>query len=320
MNWWMPNNFENKASVLEQRAQVIKAVRAFFDDQGFVEVETPVLQTMPGADTHIHGFRVENGQYLQNSPEFSMKKLLVAGMPRIYQICKVFRREERTKRHNPEFTMIEWYRAGADYTAIMEDCVALLQACADEYRYNGQVCDPHKEWIRISVADAFEQYAGIGLAAVLKDTEAFKAVAGVRVTDEDGWDDVFHAVMAEKIEPYLGAEVPCILYDYPADMAALSRKKPEDPRWAERFELYVCGVELANAFSELTDAKEQRARFEAEMALKEELYGERYPLDEDFLAALEHGMPESAGIALGIDRLVMLALGAEDIRDVIVEL
>lgn len=320
MNWWIPHNFENKARVLEQRGRIIAAVRAFFDDQGFVEVETPVLQTMPGADTHIHGFRVENGQYLQNSPEFSMKKLLVAGIPRIYQICKVFRREERTKRHNPEFTMIEWYCAGADYTAIMDDCKALLQACADEYRHNGQVCDPYKEWQLLSVVEAFDQYAGIDLAAVLDDLETFKSLAGVRVTDDDGWDDVFHAVMAEKIEPYLGAEVPCILYDYPADMAALSRKKPSDPRWAERFELYVCGVELANAFSELTDAVEQRARFEAEMALKEELYGERYPLDEDFLAALEHGMPESAGIALGIDRLVMLSLGADDIRDVIVEL
>lgn len=286
---------------------MLRAVRAYFDAQGFLEITTPVMQVMPGADAHIHAFEVQGGLYLQQSPEFAMKKLLVAGLPQIYQICPVFRREETTRIHSPEFTMLEWYRADADYTAIMDDCVGLLRALGVErFVFEDKACDPHAPWQRITVAQAFEDYAGIDLHGDLK---AQAEAAGLTVRFEYSWDDVFHAVMAAHIEPKLGQDAPTILYDYPAHMAALSRKKPGDPRWAERFELYVCGVELANAFSELTDAAEQRTRFEAEMAEKERLYGERYPLDEDFLAALEHGLPESGGIALGIDRLVMLSAG-----------
>ena len=308
--------------------RLISGIRAHFDAQGFLEVQTPILQTMPGADVHIHAYKLGNGPkdacYLHNSPEFAMKKLLVAGLPKIYQICPVFRREERTKLHNPEFTMIEWYRAQADYTDIMQDCENLLHALnIKEFRHNGQTCDPYASWQRITVCEAFKQYANIDLLPLLGERDgvrgfgaAAKAI-GVRTLETDNWDDIFHAVMAEKIEPYLGRSVPTILHDYPASMAALSRKKPEDPRFAERFELYVCGVELANAFSELTDATEQRTRFTTDMAEKERLYGESYPLDEDFLAALEHGLPESAGIALGIDRLIMLATGAKTIEQVL---
>jgi lysyl-tRNA synthetase class 2 len=315
MNWWLPHNFEKKRGFLEERARIMGAVRGFFDGQGFTHVETPVMQACPGVDTHIHGFAVEGGQYLQTSPEFAMKKLLVAGMERIYQICPVFRREENTRLHNPEFTMIEWYRAGADYTAIMDDCVELLRFLGvEKFRYNGKECDPHQEWQRLSVEDAFREYAGMELP---EDLEAFKAIAPVRVVETDQWDDVFHAIMAEKIEPHLGMGVPTILYDYPASMGALARKKPSDLRWAERFELYVCGVELANAFSELTDAAEQRARIEADMELKRELYGFDYPVDEDFLKALEHGMPEAGGIALGLDRLIMLSCGIDSIDQVL---
>ena len=314
MSWWLPHKFDEKRPFLEKRAKIVREIHRFFDEQGFLAVETPVLQTMPGADVHIHGFKVENGQYLQNSPEFAMKKLLVAGLPKIYQICPVFRKEERTKLHNPEFTMLEWYRAGAGYKEIMDDCEALLCALAPEFRYNCKTCDPNKDWQRISVEEAFKEYADIDLN---EDLKACAEKIGVRVADADSWEDVFHAVMAEKIEPHLGSPAPTILYDYPASMAALARKKPGDERYAERFELYVCGVELANAFGELTDAAEQRARFEADMAEKQRLYGESYPIDEDFLAALEHGMPESAGIALGVDRLIILATGAENIEQVL---
>lgn len=330
MSSWLPEKFEQRRPFLEKRTALIKAMRAFFDDQGFMEVETPVLQTSPCAEAHLHGFKTalknadlshERDLYLHTSPEFAMKKLLVAGMERIYQICHTFRNAEGSSLHSPEFTMIEWYRTGAGYEQIMDDCVDLLRAVAKKldiqtYRYKTSSADPFAEWQRVSVAEAFEQYANIGLAAVLDDTENFAAAAkaqGIRVADNDKWDDIFFAVMDALIEPHLGMGAPTILYDYPACMAALSRKKADDPRFAERFELYVCGIELANAFSELTDATEQRTRYHAEMALKKELYGEDYPVDEDFLRALEYGLPESGGIALGIDRLVMLATGADDI-------
>lgn len=315
MSWWLPHKFEQKKPYLRERQRIIKAVRSYFDGQGFEEVETPILQTMPGADVHIHGFEVQGGSFLQNSPEFAMKKLLVAGAENIYQICKVFRREEATKRHSPEFTMLEWYRAGAGYESIMQDCEELLRACADIYRYGEITCDPHKDWQRITVAEAFKEYAGIELTLDRAELAAAAASINVRVLETDSWDDIFHAIMAEKIEPYLGQGAPTILYEYPATMACLAKKKNDQV--AERFELYVCGIELANAFTELTDAKEQRARFVKDMEEKQRIYGESYPLDEDFLKALEHGLPESAGIALGIDRLVMLATGVEDIKQVL---
>lgn len=334
MNWWQPHNFNEKRRYLDGRAQVIKALRGFFDDNEFTEVDTPVLQVCPVMDTHIHAFRTDlknldlshrKTMYLQTSPEFDMKKLLVAGMERIYQICPVFRNAEGSSLHSTEFTLLEWYRAGADYRMLMDDSVDILRSIAGKmdiqyYTYKGKTSDPFKEWQIISVRDAFTKFANIDLALYLDDVSGFSNVIaelGVRVTAEDSWDDLFHAVMAEKIEPYLGVGVPTILYDYPVSMAALSRKKMDDPRFAERFEVYVCGVELANAYSELTDAQEQRTRYKAEMALKQTLYGEIYPPDENFFAALEHGLPESAGIALGVDRLVMLSLGAENINDVL---
>lgn len=331
---WNIEKFKEKQGFLAGRARLLRAIRTYFDGQEFTEVDTPILQVCPVMDTHIHAFRTEvkgldlkyeRDLYLHTSPEFAMKKLLAAGMPRIYQLCHVFRNGEGTRLHSLEFTMLEWYRARADYHAIMDDCEALLRHCARElgithYRHRDHVCDPFAAWQRLSVAAAFGHYAGIELDRYLEDTSAFAAAvraAGIRVADDDRWDDIFFRVMAEKIEPYLGMETPVILYDYPVCMASLSRRKPADPRYAERFELYVCGIELANAFSELTDADEQERRFHEEMAIKEKLYGERYPLDEDFIAALHSGMPESGGIALGVDRLAMLATGAEDIDQVL---
>lgn len=318
---------------LQMRAAVIKAIRDFFDGAGFTHVETPVLQACPTVDPHIHGFATERLDhdlkyaemlYLQTSPEFAMKKLLCEGWENIYQICPVFRNGEGSSLHSPEFTMIEWYRAHAGYEDIMDDCVNLLRAVAQAcdiqaYSYKGQSVNPFADWQKLSVAEAFGQFAGVDFTASLGDRKKFGQQCAniVRVLEDDSWDDLFFRVMGEVIEPKLGFDAPCILYDYPAHMAALSRKKPDDPRFAERFELYMAGVELANAFGELTDPVEQRARIEEDLVLKERLYGIRYPVDEEFLAALERGMPPSGGIALGIDRLCMLASGAEDIQDVL---
>lgn len=328
MNWWQPENFAKKKQNLKIRMKIIKAMREFFDKQGFLEVETPALQTMPCADMHIHGFKTDyfgpdlekvRDYYLHTSPEFEMKKLMVAGVSDLYQICRVYRNGESTKLHSPEFTMIEWYRAGADYRDIMRDCERLLRATAKaagitEFVYKDKICNPFDAFERITVAEAFEKYAGIDIKA--EDLASAARDKGIRVIDADGRDDVFHAIMAEKIEPYLGQGAPTILYDYPVSMACLS-KKAKDERFAERFELYICGVELANAFTELTDAAEQRKRFTEEMEAKDERYGFSYPVDEDFLTALEYGMPEAGGIALGVDRLIMLACGADNIEDVL---
>ena len=319
MSWFLPHNFAEKRPCLEKRMEVIRAMRRFFDERGFYEVETPILQACPTFDTHIHGFAVDQGAYLRSSPEFDMKKLMVAGVENLYQIGPCFRKDEHSKLHRPEFTMIEWYRAGVGYRSLMEDCESLLKTVSDHYSFQDKTCDPNLKWDIISVSEAFDQYCKIDLEGVLENRYAFSQKAediGVRSVDTDGWDDIFHAIMAEKIEPHLGVGAPCILYDYPLSMAALSRPKPEDPRFAERFELYVCGIELANAFSELTDVAEQKRRFEKDMQEKQRLYGVSYPPDEDFFAALEHGLPKSSGIALGVDRLMMLACGTDDIADV----
>lgn len=332
--WFHPDQFEQKIPALKTRMTIMRTVREYFDSQDFWEVETPALQVMPCADRHIHGFETvlwgadlkpKETLYLHTSPEFDMKKLLVAGAKDIYQLCKVYRNGESTKRHSPEFTLLEWYRAGGDYRDMMADCQRLLRLAAGKlgishYTYGGFKADPFAEWQKISVADAFEQYAGLDLGAYLGDAAAFNAAIGaigIRTAPDDAWDDLFFRVMLEKIEPHLGMGVPTILYDYPADMACLSRKNHKDPGYAERFELYVCGVELANAFSELTDAAEQRKRFEQEMKDKQALYGFTYPVDEEFLKALEYGMPEAGGCALGFDRLVMLSAGAEAISEIL---
>lgn len=332
--WWHPDSFARQRPYLRTRQAVIRAIRAFFDGQGFDEVETPILQVCPVMDTHIHGFgtdvmgvdlQFKKRLYLHTSPEFAMKKLLVAGMPAIYQICHVFRNAEGSRRHSVEFTMLEWYRAQAGYEEIMTDTGGLLRACAaaagvTHFRHREYACDVFAEPECLSVRDAFVRYAGIDLDLYLEDRDAFSAViaaAGIRVAADDRWDDLFFRVMAEKIEPVLGMAVPTILKDYPLCMASLARPCPHDPRYAARFEVYVCGIELANAFDELTDAAVQRERFESEMTAKKALYGETYPVDYDFIAALEHGMPRSGGIALGVDRLVMLCAGVDDIAQVL---
>ena len=338
-SWWTPEGFQARRANLARRAAIAAATRAYFTQAGFVEVETPALQVSPGMEPHLVAFATElqapgnvtqRRLYLHTSPEFAMKKLLVAGVPRLFQLARVFRNAERSATHHPEFTMLEWYRAGARYLDLVDDCEGLLRASADAagvdvLTWQGRRCDPRAKCERISVAEAFQRHANTDLLATIADPAApslrgLAAAArtlGIATRPGDGWDDIFFRIFLERIEPNLGIDRPTILYDYPTAMAALARLKPGDPRLCERFELYACGLELANAFGELTDAAEQRRRFAADQDLKERRYGARYPVDDDFIAALEHGLPESAGIALGFDRLVMLATGAETIEDVL---
>jgi lysyl-tRNA synthetase class 2 len=321
---------------LKARAQVVAAFRAWFAARDFVEVETPVLQISPGNETHLHAFAGEligpGGDrhllYLRTSPEFACKKLLAAGLPRIFEFARVFRNRERGALHHPEFTLLEWYRAGEDYEQLMDDCAALLAEAAraagtTQVSFRGRTADPFAAPERLTVAEAFSRHADIDLLATLDGGEgdrnalaAAAANAGVAFGSDDNWGDIFSRVMAERIEPRLGNGRATILCEYPVTQAALARAKPGDPRVAERFELYVCGVELANAFGELTDADEQRKRFTRAMDEKERIYGDRYPIDEEFLAALAE-MPQACGIALGFDRLVMLVSGAERIEQVL---
>ncbi|MGH7029814.1 MAG: EF-P lysine aminoacylase EpmA [Stellaceae bacterium] len=337
--WWRPERFARRRERLACRGRMLGAVRDFFAARDFVEVDTPALQVSPGLEPHLRAFATElhdprDGRalrrYLHTSPEFAMKKLLVAGMPRIWQLAHVFRDGERGATHHPEFAMLEWYRAGASWRELIADCAGLLRACqaaagAEMLTWLGQTADARMPWHEISVAAAFREHCGIDLLATAPDPPrpdfARLAAAARRVGLEphpgDDWEALYFRIFLERIEPHLGLGAPTILRDYPLSMAALARRNPDDPRVAERFELYVCGLELANGFGELTDAGEQRARFLAEQRRKQALYGETYPIDEDFLAALDHGMPAAAGIALGFDRLVMLATGAADIEDVL---
>ena len=332
--WYRPDQFASKRHHLEKRARLIKAVREYFDKQDFLEVETHALQTSPGMEAHIHAFHTElmdprlssrGALYLHTSPEFAMKKLLVAGLPKIYQICHCFRNAENSYMHSCEFTMIEWYRANDSYETIMQDCIDMFRDVAGalditHYRHKQSQADPFADWQKITVCEAFKTYAGIDLEPVLEDIPGFRKLAetiDIQCSDDDRWDDIFFRIFLRDIEHKLGQGAPTILYEYPISMAALSRPKPSDPRFAERFEIYCCGVELANAFGELTDAKVQRERFDKEMQIKEQLYGANWPVDEAFIAALELGMPEAGGIALGIDRLVMLATGADSIDDIL---
>ncbi len=335
--WWRPDIHADRRPFLLARARIVRAVRRWFEAQDFLEIEAAALQVSPGNEAHLHAFATEivgpdgaeRRLFLHTSPEFACKKLLAAGERRIFDLARVWRNRERGPLHHPEFTLLEWYRAEAPYDALMEDCAALLALAAETagsrlFEHRGRRCDPFAEPERITVAEAFGRFAGIDLMASVDagggTDRVFLAraaeAAGIRIAEDDTWADVFSRVLVEKIEPRLGEGRPTILCEYPTAEAALARPKPSDSRVAERFELYACGVELANAFGELTDAAEQRLRFEAEMAEKARLYGETYPIDEDFLAALEL-MPEASGAALGLDRLVMLATGAQRIEQVI---
>src|ERR1700732_5224139 len=333
--WWSATRHADIRPFLTARSAITKAIRAWFDEQGFAEVETGILQASPGNETHLHAPRTEltsatgalATRYLRTSPEFACKKLLAAGEPRIFEFARVFRDRERGDLHLPEFTMLEWYRADAAYDAVMADSVVIIAHAAQatgigRFSFRGRIADPFAEPELLTVATAFERFAGIDLLATVADgrgdREGLAAAVGqqVRITEDDTWSDILSKVLVEHIEPNLGQGRLTLLFEYPAPEAALARAKPSDPRVAERFEIYACGVELAHGFGELTDAREQRHRFMQAMNEKQCRYGERYPIDEDFLAAVAT-MPEAAGVALGFDRLVMLASGAHRIDQVV---
>jgi elongation factor P--(R)-beta-lysine ligase len=322
--WWTPAIHADRRPFLLARGRIAARLRQWFAERDFFEVETGILQPSPGNETHLHAFATElrapDGtaarRYLRTSPEFACKKLLAAGERRIFDFARVFRNRERTALHAPEFTLLEWYRANEPYEVLMQDCAAMLAlgaegAASTRLSFRGRSIDPTLPPERLTVAEAFQRHAGIDLLATLFDTQTDRdalagaaEAAGVQIAADDTWGDIFSRVLVEKIEPELGNGRATILDEYPAVLSALARPSPSDPRVAERFELYACGVELANGFGELNDPMEQRRRLQDEMAEKERLYGESYPLDED-------------GIALGFDRLVMLASGAARIDQVL---
>ena len=326
----------DRRALLLARNRIKAALRGHFAARDFVEIEAGILQVSPGNEAHLHAFATElvtpaadrSRLYLHTSPEFAAKKLLAAGEPRMFEFARVFRNRERGALHHPEFTLLEWYRADEPYETVMADCVDILAVAARaagtrEIVFRGRTADPLAAPERLTVAEAFARFAGIDLLATLDGRAGDRdglarqaAAAGIRCAADDDWSDIFSRVLVERIEQRLGIGRATILDEYPAVEAALARRKRSDPRVAERFELYLCGVELANAFGELTDPVEQRRRFEFEMAEKERRYGERYPIDEDFLAALGQ-MPPASGSALGFDRLVMLLTGASRIEQVI---
>lgn len=336
--WWRPHFHADRRPLLATRGRVKEALRRLFTDDGFVEVESAILQVSPGNETHLHAFATallradgtSRPLYLHTSPEFACKKLLAAGETRIFDFARVFRNRERSDLHHPEFTMLEWYRAETDYRAMMADCARILPRAAEaagatRLVFRNREADPFAAPEELTVVEAFARHAGVDILSTLapdganNDRDRLAALAteqGIRTADDDTWSDIFSRILSERVEPRLGCGRPTLLIDYPASEAALARRKPDDPCFAERFELYACGVELANAFSELTDPQEQRRRFEADMDEKERIYGERYPIDEAFLAALAL-MPEASGCALGFDRLVMLLTGARRIEDVL---
>jgi elongation factor P--(R)-beta-lysine ligase len=333
--WWSATRHADVRPFLAARSAITKAIRAWFDEQGFAEVETGILQVSPGNETHLHAPRTEltsatgalATRYLRTSPEFACKKLLAAGESKIFEFARVFRDRERGDLHLPEFTMLEWYRANAAYDAVMADSVVIIAHAAQatgigRFSFRGSSADPFAEPELLTVAAAFERFAGIDLLATIAGAEgdraglAAAARTRVRIADDDTWSDIFSKVLVEHIEPRLGQGRLTVLFEYPAPEAALARAKASDPRVAERFEIYACGVELANGFGELTDAEVQRVRFMQAMDEKARRYGERYPLDEDFLDAVAK-MPQASGVALGFDRLVMLAGGALRIDQVV---
>ncbi len=332
--WFSPSRHADRRPFLLMRNRIVAAIRAWFETQDFIEVDCAALAVSPGNEAHLHGFATNliqpdgsvERRYLHTSPEFAAKKLLAAGETRIFNLGHVFRNRERTPTHAPEFTMLEWYRAREDYEIIIADTLALVRLAAETagtelFCWRGRECAPAAQAEWLTVNEAFKLHAGVDLLATIgddgrADRDHLAALSPVRVAADDTWSDIFSRILSEKVEPQLGNGRITVLYEYPSVEAALARKSPRDPRVAERFELYACGVELANGFGELTDADEQRRRFEAEMDEKERVYGERYPIDEELLEALRL-MPPASGVALGLDRLIMLASGATRIDQVL---
>ena len=318
-----------RARNLEVRERAIRAIRAHFSELGFMEVETPILLPAPGHERHIEPFSMVDNRgrvrFLQTSPEHYMKRLLGGGFERIFQLCRCFRRGESTSAHAPEFTMLEWYRTYASCEDIMEEAEGLVTEVTRRVLgctgidYQGAQIDLDVPWERIAVREAFSRFAGIDLAAC-DDVGNFLGrvrAAGVFSEEGDSWEDLFTRVLLERIEPALASMGPVFLVDYPAKLAALAKLKETDRGIAERVELYVGGLELANGYTELNDAAEQRQRFAHSQEERRRAGAPIYPLDEDFLRMADEGMPPAAGIALGVDRLLMLLTNATDIEQVV---
>ncbi|MDP3985417.1 MAG: EF-P lysine aminoacylase EpmA [bacterium] len=338
--WQFLKENQQARDMLIRAAAIRAAIRQWFINQGFLEVNTPSLVRAAGQEPYLDPFEVavrdERGNktpgFLVTSPEYALKKLLVAGFPKIFSLASAFRNNEPADEfHNPEFTMLEWYRAGSDYRGIMEDTEQLVSSLARTFHSTG--CKTHRAfnfsapWERLTVAEAFLRHANIDLDEIIGELSDFAGVAGrfrdvlqkrgERVRGDETFDECFFKIFLTYIEQKLGRGKPTFLYDYPASMASLARLKKEDTRYAERVEVYIEGVELANGFSELCDENEQRSRFLEEQEIRLREGKAVHPIDESFLAALGSGMPESSGIALGVDRLIMLLLDAKSIRDVL---
>ncbi len=322
---WHPDSLADRLPFLQRRAALTRATRAFFAERHYTEVETPYAVPAPGEEVHLSAFATErlhpdgtrDRLWLHTSPELAMKRLLVAGAGPIFQLARVWRNGEGSALHAPEFTMLEWYRPGAGMASLIEETTALLRAVLPQMVSSRAVTTDLSRIEVLTVAEAFRRYVGADVLATEDDAPGLAAAAGVRLRDGETWEDLFFRLLLERIEPRIGREHPTFLTHWPAAQAALARRDPSDPRVAERFELFVCGMELANAFVELTDPVEQRTRFQHDRARRHALYGPDWPLDEDFLAALAHGMPSSSGIALGFDRLAMIASGADRIGQVL---
>jgi elongation factor P--(R)-beta-lysine ligase len=332
-HWFSPGRHADRRAFLLARNRIIAAMRAWFAERDFLEADCAALAVSPGNEAHLHAFATEliqpdgttERRYLHTSPEFAAKKLLAAGETRIFNLGHVWRNRERTPTHSPEFTMLEWYRAREDYEVIIADTLALVQLAARMagtrlFRWRDREADPFASPQWLTVNDAFKAHAGVDLLSTIRpdgtsDGEALGRLSPVAFGPGESWSDIFSRILSEKVEPNLGNGRVTVLYEYPAVEAALARCSARDPRVAERFEIYACGVELANGFGELIDPEEQRRRFVAEMDVKEQVYGERYPIDEELLAALAM-MPPASGVALGLDRLIMLAAGATHIDQV----
>ena len=321
---WHPEQFAARLPALRRRARLTQAVRAFFDARGYLEVETPYAVPVPGEEVHLRAFRTEHvgtdgtrtPLWLHTSPEFAMKTLLVAGAGPIFQLARVWRNEEGSDTHAPEFTMLEWYRPGASLGDLMDETEAFLRAVLPPVVQCRGVQTSLARFERLTMADAFARWVGADVLGTAGDAPALAGQAGARLRDGETWEDLFFRLLLERVEPHLGRDHPTFLTHWPAAQAALARRDPIDPRAALRFELFLCGMELSNAFEELTDATEQRARFTADRERREALHGAEWGTDETFLAALAFGMPAGSGIALGFDRLAMIAGGVDRIGQV----
>ena len=308
------------------REKVIRSIRSFFEKENFHEIETPILIPHPPAESYLDVFettlldrtRRPTPAYLSTSPEVPLKKLMVAGLGNCYAITKSFRNTEtQSATHNPEFTILEWYRVGADYFDIMKDCERLLRLLAPSITYQGHKVDLVAPWERITVAEAFQIYAHVDFDEFFEHAPQIAKKKGYAVEKKTTWEEIYNQIFLNEIGPYIGQGRPTIVYEFPSVMAALAKKKASDPRFAERFEFYIAGLELGDAYSELTDPVEQEERFKKESTELKRLGKTTYDYDHDFIEALKVGLPACAGIAVGVDRLVMLLADVTNIADVL---